>query len=153
MASKLLKIDNYSSEKIRDLLTEKEEYKKGLKLFAVYLVSKGWSARKIGELMDVSFKQVTLWIHSFNENGEDGLENKPRTGRTPKLNSENKNELKNIILNKNPEDFGIDADRWKGASVKKLIHKQYGITYKTAQIYNIINTLNLEYKDGLWREK
>lgn len=153
MASHHLKIDKYSSEEIKNLLTENSEYKKGLKLFAVYLVSKGWSARKIGELMDVSFKQITLWIHSFNEEGEAGLEEKPKTGRKPKLSKSEKDNLKKIILSTEPQDFGIESDRWKGDAVQILIKNEFDINYKTAQIYNIINALNLEYKDGQWREK
>ena len=153
MASKLLKINSFTSEEIKNLLTENDEYKKGLKLFAVYLISKGWSARKIGELMDVSFKQITLWIHSFNEEGEAGLEEKPKTGRKPKLSKPEKESLKMIILNTEPKDYGINADRWKGDAVQTFIKNEYGINYKTAQIYNIINGLNIEYKNGQWTEK
>jgi transposase len=153
MPSNHLKIDKFSTEEIKDLLTENTEYKKGLKLFAVYLVSKGWSARKIGELMDVSFKQITLWIHSFNEEGEAGLEEKPKTGRKPKLSQSEKESLKKIILNTEPNQYGIDAERWKGDAVQTFIKNEYGIDYKTAQIYNIINALNIEYKNGQWSEK
>lgn len=151
MPSNTLKIDSFSTEEIRNLIFDNSDYKKGMKLFAAYLVSKGWSARKISKLMDVSFKQVTLWIHSINEEGLEGLEEKPRTGRKSQLDEQQKAELKSIILNYIPKDYKIDDDRWKGDSVRQLIDKYFKVDYKPAQVYNIINSLKLKYENGKWR--
>ena len=152
MSDNSLKLKHYSKADIKKLLEDNLEYKKGLKLFASYLVTKGWSARKIGKLMDVSFKQITLWIHNFDNNGEEGLNEKPRTGRTSKLNLEQKLELKKIILTTTPPDFNIDSERWKGNSIQKIIVQKFSIEYKTAQIYNIVNSLKIKYISGNWQE-
>lgn len=151
MAANILEIKNWSTEEIKELL-QSNMYKEGMKLFAVYLVSKGWSARKLEELFDVSFKQITIWVHEFDEQGEAGLQEKPKTGRNSKLNNEDKNLLKNIILNKKPKDYNIDDVRWKGESVGILIQKKFNIEYKKAQIYNIINSLKIKFENGKWIE-
>ncbi len=153
MSSKTLKLNEFSTEEIKELIFENPEYKKGLKLFAAYLVSKSWSARRISKLMDVSFKQITLWIHSINEEGIEGLEEKPKTGRRSQLSKLQKEELKQIILTRQPKDFKIKDKRWKGNSVKELILAKYGIDYKPSQIYNIINSLKLKYQNGEWQLK
>lgn len=152
MSDNSLKLKHFSKEKIKKLLEDNSEYKKGLKLFAAYLLTKGWSARKIGKLMDVSFKQITLWIHDFDNYGEKGLEEKPRTGRTPKLTAEQKQKLKEIILTTSPPDYNIESARWKGNSIIELISKEYGIEYKVSQVYNIVKSIRIKYISGSWKE-
>lgn len=147
----MLKINTPSNE-IKKIINSNNCYKKGAKLFAVYLVSKGWSARKLESLFDVSFKQITIWIHDFNEKGVDGLNDKPKTGRNSRLNNTQKDELKKIILNKMPKDYEINAERWKGENIQILIEKYFNVSYKKAQIYNIIKSLKIKYENGKWRK-
>jgi transposase len=44
--------------------------------------------------LDVSTKTVRRWIQKYEMNGADGLFIKPRSGRPPKLNSDELNQLK-----------------------------------------------------------
>jgi transposase len=137
-------IKNYSSDQIKEMMYSVPEYKEGIKLFAAYLATKGWSSRKLESLFDISFKQITVWLHEFDESGIEGLKEKPKPGRNSKLDDTQKAELKEIIRNKTPQDFGISEKKWKGEAVAAVIEKQFGITYKKAQIYNIINSLNIQ---------
>jgi transposase len=136
-------IKNWTPESIKEILNSNNSYKEGMKLFAAYLASKGWSARKMESLFDVSFKQITIWLHEFDEFGESGLKEKPKTGRNSKMDDEQKSLLKHIIENQLPTDFGIDDSKWKGDAVAALIEQKFGIAYKKAQVYNIINSLNI----------
>jgi transposase len=140
-------INNWTSESIKELLNSNNSYKEGMKLFAAYLASKGWSARKMEGLFDISFKQITIWLHEFDEFGEIGLKEKPKPGRNSKIDEEQKLELKQIIENQLPIDFGINQSKWKGEAVAVLIELKFGIIYKKAQIYNIINSLNISIPD------
>jgi len=151
MGVNILELKNWNTEQISELL-HSNSYKEGMKLFAVYLVSKGWSARKLEELFDVSFKQITIWIHEFDKDGPSSLQDKPRTGRNSKLSIDDKAKLKNIILNSKPEDYGIADIRWKGESVSELIDKLFKIKYKKAQVYNIINSFKIKFVNGNWIE-
>ncbi|MEA2042457.1 MAG: leucine zipper domain-containing protein [Bacteroidota bacterium] len=152
MSDNSLKLKNYTTQDIKTLLETEIEYKKGLKLFAAYLVSKNWSARQIAKLMDVSFKQITLWVHDFDKEGTQGLEEKTKPGRTPKLSVNEKQKLKKIILSTSPADYDINSSRWKGDSVMELIKSEFNIKYKTAQVYNIIRSLKIKYIGGQWHE-
>ncbi len=152
MPKNKLVLSNWNTEKIKKLLNSNSSYKEGMKLFAVYLVSKGWSARKLEDLFDVSFKQITTWIHDFDKEGEKGLKDKPKPGRQSKLLPSQKHKLKLILVNESPNDYGINSNRWKGTNIIELIDKVFGIKYKKAQIYNIINSLDIRFIDGKWSE-
>ncbi len=146
-----LQINDYSSEEIKKLINSNNCYKKGLKLFAIYLFSKGWSARKLESLFDISFKQITIWIHYFNLEGEASLNDKPKTGRKPGLTNEQKEELKKIILTQKPEEFDIEEKRWNGRNITLLVKNHFNVNYQKAQIYNIIKSLKIKYENGLWK--
>jgi len=152
MATNKLILKNWSSEQISKLLYSTPERKASLRLFASYLVSKGYSARELSKLFNVSFKQITLWIHDFDELGEQGLIDKPKTGRTPKLTPDDKLRIKEIMLYTEPVEFKIEGERWSAKNLEELIAKEFGVQYKKAQIYNIIKSLEIEYKNNNWRE-
>ncbi len=151
MPSNFLNIESFTSEELKDMIFSNPEYKKAMKLFAAYLVTQKWSARKISDLLGVSFKQITVWVHAINEEGIEGLDDKPKTGRKAQLTEQQKSELKNIILNKLPKDYNIKGERWKGDTVRELILALYKIDYKPSHIYNIINSLKLKYIKGKWQ--
>jgi transposase len=68
-----LQIKGYTSEDIKALMKEKSDYEIGIKLLAIYQVSKGISSRKLEEFYNKSFKQLLNWVHRFEEHGIDWL--------------------------------------------------------------------------------
>ena len=138
-----LNINNHSSEEIHEILFSKAEYREAVRLVSCYLVSKGKSSRSIEELLGISFKQVTTWVHEFNKSGIEGLKEKEKTGRKSGLSNEQKVLLKNILENSNPIENNIDEKKWTGKAIGKLISYKFNISYKRAQIYNIINSLRI----------
>ncbi len=153
MAGLKLSVSGMTPEEMKTYLQSDPRYKRGMKLFAVFLVSKGWTSRSLEDLFEVSFKQITTWVHEVNERGIEGIEERPKTGRTPRLSEENKTELKKILMSESPVSFGIDEPYWKGEAVGVLIEQKFGVSYKKAQVYNIVKTLGLENINGTWVEK
>ncbi len=153
MPRQSLAVTGLTPEEMKTYLHSDFAYKRGLKLFAVFLISKGWSARKLEEIFEVSFKQITTWVHEVNERGIEGIEEKSKSGRTPKLTAEERESLKTVIMKTSPKAHGFDELIWKGEVVGMLIQQKFGVSYKKAQIYNIINALNIEFINGAWVEK
>ena len=139
-----LNITKHTSEEIREILFSKEEYREAVRLISCYLVSKGKSSRSVESLLDVSFKQITTWIHEFNKSGIEGLKEKTKTGRKAGLSNEQKILLKNILENSKPEEHNISEKKWSGKAIGKLIENHFGVSYKKAQIYNILKSLNIK---------
>ena len=85
MSRPVLKINNYRPEEIKAMFRDDERYTIGIRLYAVYQVSLGQPSRKLEELYNTSFKQITNWVHRFEEEGIEGLRDKPGRGRTARL--------------------------------------------------------------------
>jgi len=147
MGRPVLKVGNYSAEDIKAMFRKDERYTIGLRLYAVYQVALGQPSRKLEELYNTSFKQITNWVHRFEKEGIDGLRDKEGRGRIGRLNKEQRERL-SLLLNEQPDKHGYNSATWTGPMVIEWIEKNYGIVYKKAQIYNIIKSLGFSYQKG-----
>lgn len=146
MGRKTLQISNYKPEEIKELFSKEPKYKTGIRLYAVYQLAQGIPSRKLEELYNTSFKQICTWANNFNALGIEGLQDKPRPGRTPKLSTQQKDELKQIIELLSPADFGFDTSTWNGTIVTELIKDRWNVEYKKAQIYNMLKGLGFAFQ-------
>jgi transposase len=146
MGRKVLKLENYSPEDIKALFSTDDKYKIGLRLYAVYQVSLGQSSRKLEDLYNTSFKQILNWAHRFDEEGLEGLRDKPGRGRNPRLSPEQRARIAQLLEKESPQDYGYNTDTWTGPLLIDWIDNHFNIKYKKAQIYNIIKSLGFSHQ-------
>ena len=94
MGRPVLKVGNYSAEDIKAMFRKDQRYTVGLRLYAVYQVALGQPSRKLEEVYNTSFKQITNWVHRFEKEGIDGLRDKEGRGRIARLNKEQRERFK-----------------------------------------------------------
>lgn len=148
MAKPVLEVKGHTAASIKSLLKKDERYTIGLRLYAVYQVSKGQPSRKLEDLYNTSFKQITNWVHRFEKEGIEGLKDKEGRGRKDKLTLSQKQELTKLIKEESPEKYGYNTATWTGPLLISWIKKEFKIDYKKAQIYNIIKSLGFTYQKG-----
>ena len=146
MGRQVRKIKGYKPEEIKALFNQDDKYKTGLRLYAVYQVSLGKASRQLEELYNTSFKQILNWVSRFEKEGVEGLKDKPGRGRKSKLTREQRQELKKIILEREPTKFGYNTETWNGPLILEIIKSLYKVEYKIAQIYNLLKKLGLRYQ-------
>ncbi len=146
MGRKSLSVKGYTPEEIRSLFSSDDKYKIGLRLYAVYQVSLGQPSRKLEELYNTSFKQITNWVHRFEQEGIEGLRDKPGRGRKKKLTLSQESALRDLLIKASPTDYGYNTDTWTGPLLIDWIEQQFGVVFKKAQIYNIIKSLGFSYQ-------
>lgn len=151
MGRSVLKVKRADAAEIKEMLNTNESFTVGVRLYIVYLVALGQSSRKLAEFHNISFKQITNWVHRFEEEGIEGLRNKEGRGRRSVLSREQLEEIKTIILEKNPENYGFKSQKWTGPMVRNLINNKYGVVLQKAQVYNLLRKINIRFekKKGL----
>lgn len=147
MPRPVLKVGNYTPEQINAMFRNDERYTIGIRLYAVYQVSLGQPSRKLEDLYNTSFKQITNWVHRFEQEGIEGLRDKEGRGRTARLNEDQRKRLSEL-LNEDPDDHGYNSATWTGPMLIEWIEKHFNIIYKKAQIYNVIKALGYSYQKG-----
>lgn len=148
MSRPVLKVGNYTPEDIKALFRDDERYTIGIRLYAVYQVAKGQPSRKLEDLYNTSYKQITNWVHRFEKEGIDGLRDKPGRGRTTRLNEDQRKRIGVLLATEPPTDHGYNSATWTGPMLIEWVEKQYRVSYKKAQIYNIIKSLGFSYQKG-----
>lgn len=146
MGRPVLKVKGYSPEEIKALIKKDERYTIGLRLYAVYQVAQGQPSRKLEELYQTSFKQITNWVHRFEQEGIDGLKDKPGRGRKPSLTPDQMEVLSDLLLNESPVGHGYNTETWTGPILIDWVGKKFGVEFKKAQIYNIVKRLGFSYQ-------
>lgn len=146
MGRPVLKINGYTSDQIKALIKRDERYTIGIRLYAVYQVSLGLSARKLEELYQTSFKQILNWVHRFEKEGVEGLKDRPGRGRKSSLSVEQTKTLSNLLLVESPIDHGYNSETWTGPMLIAWIKANFSIEFKKAQIYNIVKQLGFTYQ-------
>jgi len=148
MAKNTIKSEELKPLDIKDLLNSKEEYKVALRLQMVHLIHQGKSSREVGEIYQVSFKQVLNWVHRFKEQGLEGLKNRMGRGRKASLSTRSLEEIKHTVQNVAPSEFGYTAKRWTGPLLLKWVNEEYRTTFTATTIYKLLDKIGLEFQNG-----
>lgn len=148
MGRPVLQVKGYTAESIRALFRDDERYTVGLRLYAVYQVALGQSSRKLEGFYNTSFKQITNWVHRFEREGIQGLIDKPKSGRKPRLNLEQLQAIGVLVSDDLPTKYNYNTATWTGPLVIDWIKNTYQIEFKPAQIYNILKSLGFSYQKG-----
>lgn len=144
-----LEITSMSVSEIENLLKSKEDYKIALRLVSILPIAKGESSRKAQELLLLSHNQICIWVKRFNKYGVEGLNDRPKTGRKPKITSEQLDWLKSVIINESPIKYGFNTETWTAPLIAKIVAKHCNISYSDDMIYVILKKkLNLTHKKG-----
>lgn len=92
------------------------------------------------EMCEVNVRTLRDWLAWYREKGADGLRGGFSTGRPSKLDKEQREELKQMIIT-TPLEAGLDTGIWTAPVVARLIKERYGVTYSDSQVQRILHRL------------
>lgn len=146
MGKSVLKIKGYKPEDIRELMSADSAFVVATRLNMVYQVAKGLPSREVAKIYDISFKQVTNWVHRFEEKVIEGLNDLPERGRKSILSVSDLEKIRNTVLNEPPVNFGYKRKRWSGPLLLKWVNNNYGTNYHSAQTYKLLDRIGVEFR-------
>lgn len=119
-----------------------------IRIQAVLLNLQGYKHREIALITQKGIDAVRKWITLFNQQGVQELKNKPITKpRNYKLTKEQKDKIKKMITENNPEKFGLQGEFWNPHSLKQLVKKYFKITYQSNESYiNLLKYCSFSYQ-------
>jgi transposase len=132
---------------LKSHLCKSDKYSQYIRILVVYKIKQGHKAEDLAVLYNVSHKSICNWVHRYNTEGIEGLKDKPRSGRPSRLTAEQFSKLSEV-LSCSPEDFGYNSGVWSGPLVNDYIQKVFGVTYKRAQVYNLLRDIGFSYQRG-----
>ncbi len=104
------------------------------------LLRQGKGIRQVGRLVGASPSSVDRWKKAMDKDGLKGLEAKPHPGRRARLHSEQREQLKQILLD-GPLAAGFGTDLWTLSRVAEVIERTFGVKYHPGHVWYILRAL------------
>ncbi|MCU8400243.1 IS630 family transposase [Vibrio vulnificus] len=113
-----------------------------MRLLALAHFKDGHSRTQIAKFLKVSRTSVNKWVQTFLEEGLEGLQEKPRTGRPAFLNAEQREQLSQYIKARAMDSSG---GRLTGNDIHAYIVNEFGKHYHPDSIYYLLNHMGFSW--------
>ena len=115
-----------------------------LSLAAIYDGMKRGEAARIGGMDRQTLRD---WVHRFNDEGPEGLTDRPRPGGPSRLSEAQLIALQEIVeAGPDPEVHGVV--RWRRADLVRVIEEQFGVVYSERGISALLARLSFSHISG-----
>ncbi len=102
--------------------------------------------KEVMEIVGCVEQTLISWIDIYLEKGLAGLVAPIRHQKPQKLNPEQKEQLKTMLLKQKPIDYGIDRYIWTGKIIEEVIKTRWNLELKDSRIYQILDSLGLSHQ-------
>jgi transposase len=140
MRQQTLAIKNFTSQELRSLLTDDEDFRRAICLFACYQISLGKLPEDVALFYGTSPEVIVSWAQQLNENGLEGL------GVINVCPKDEQLSLAKILKYRRPVDYGFNREHWNLRLLVKLIFHEFQISYRLWQVFHFFRTTELPNK-------
>ena len=131
-------VDRKALNKELERAIEEGDKRYARRLRAILMKDEGKKNREIAQELEIVPKTVARWIKQWNERGLEGFRPHKPKGRPQKLDDDAWEEIRNMVDNKSPKDYGYDTDLWDTKTIKILIKDHYGVDYELKYMYRLL---------------
>ena len=130
------------SKQLLALSRKEPNARKRIRLLAVSLFFEGENRANISRRLNTARGSVNKWVSNYLENGLAGLENKPISGRPPKLTASQLKQLSNYIEDAVASD---DGGRLTGDDILSFITTNLNTEFHPNHVYKLLKQLGFSW--------
>jgi transposase len=116
-----------SAAALRALAQRAGDVAQARRLLAVALVLDGASRTQAAEAAGMTRQTLRDWVHRYNEEGAEGLLDRPRPGRPGQLGEEQLKQL-DTLVEQGPDIAEHGVVRWRCADLQSVIAETFAVT-------------------------
>lgn len=135
-------MDSLNNIDFKKLASQQKSIQMKMRLLALAHFKDGHSRTQIAKFLKVSRTSVNKWVQTFLEEGLEGLQEKPRTGRLAFLNAEQREQLSQYIKARAMDSSG---GRLTGNDIHAYIVNEFGKHYHPDSIYYLLNHMGFSW--------
>ena len=144
MSSIRLRSD-YDAVSVRALAKRAEDADQARRLLAIAGVYEGMSRTDAARLAGMDRQTLRDWVHRFNDEGLEGLVNRPPPGNPRRLTPDQEAELAQLVED-GPAAAGLGhLARWRCLDLKALIAERWGVEYHERTVGKLLDRLNFSH--------
>ena len=107
---------------------------------ALLLVDEGHPQASVARLFHTSAYRVHVWQERFGSAGREGLADRSRGGRPPKLAAEDRAFVEEA-LDRGPQAYGLPTLVWTLRDLQALLQRERGITVSVVTLHRVVHAL------------
>ena len=132
--------DHHTLEELQRLTKALTKKRIWLRHQAVVLAKQGRSAPAIAQALGCSRRAVQTWVAQYNQGGISALQERPHTGRPPRLAGPDVLRFQERFeAGPTPED-GVCTLRWR--DLQRILEAEFGVTLNRQAIYDLLHRLD-----------
>ncbi|MDP5016592.1 MAG: winged helix-turn-helix domain-containing protein [Dolichospermum sp.] len=116
------------------------------RLEAIKYLHDGKSRQEVMDKIGCARQTLITWIDKYCQGGLKALVTPIKSKRIQRLSSEQKEEIKRMLLEKKPTDYGIDRQIWTGKIIIEVVQQRWGIELKDSRTYDILKEMGLSHQ-------
>lgn len=109
---------------------------------AIQLFRQNITQTEIATLLGVSRVTVSQWAKVYRQGGADALLRRVHTGRSRRLTNDQQREIASWLAT-SPREQGLEARRWTGREVAKLILRRFGVVHSATYCRKICRAVGV----------
>ena len=107
---------------------------------ALLLVDEGHTQASVARLLHTSAYRVHVWRERFRSAGREGLADRSRGGRPPKLTAEDRAFVEEA-LDRGPQAYGLPLFVWALRDLQSLLQRERGVTVSVVTVHRVVHDL------------
>lgn len=135
---------DYSGDELRRLAIAAGSGAQARRLMSLAAIADGKSRSDAAAVGLMDRQTLRDWVIRFNNEGPDGLIDLKLSGRTPKLNTEQKRELGRLVED-GPQSLAPDLVRWRRADLVDAVKQLFCIDCHETTIGRILKELGFSH--------
>jgi transposase len=116
-----------------------------VRILAVKAVLRGRSMADVADAYETNRSTVCRWVKRYHEEGVEGLERRPTSGRPRILEELTEEELRDTVL-RPASHFGYESDLWTVGRLHTVIEDQYRVVVSKDTIWRRLREAGLTYQ-------
>jgi transposase len=128
----------FSAEELRRKAGRVRDANQSRRLLALASILEGASRDAAARNAGMERQTLRDWVHRYNAEGVDGLLDRPRSGREPRLNEDQLAEFDKIVETP-PNPVADGVVRWRCADLKAQIAKRFSVELSERSVGRILN--------------
>jgi transposase len=131
--------DHLSLAQLKQLARAEKDAKRSKRMQMVVLALEGYTAPAIARSLSCSRRVCQHWVQRYNADGLDGLQDKPRRGKSPLLTPAEQEQLKQRIDAGPIARDGVCSLR--GKDIQRVLEEDFGKVRSLGAVYYLLHQL------------
>ena len=136
--------EDFDADGVRSVAARCADGNQARRLLSIAAVYDGMSRSAAARVGGMDRQSLRDWVHRFNEEGPDGLVNRPLPGASPKLTPAQLAALA-AVVESGPDPAVAGVVRWRRIDLKAWIEAQFGVVYHERSVSRLLKAIGFSH--------